>query len=90
MYFSGTICMFVLYGNVHDLVRCQGAEKDTFVNLSDFLATQLFGSWDIVLGCDLGRGLRPIAGSNPKRLQGMMQPVTSVLGLPATWRPRSR
>jgi AAA+ superfamily predicted ATPase len=85
MYFSGTICMFVLYGNVHDLVRCQGAEKDTFVNLSDFLATQLFGSWDIVLGCDLGRGLRPIAGSNPKRLQGMMQPVTSVLGLPATW-----
>lgn len=85
MYFSGTICVFVLYGNVHDLVRCQGTDKDTFVNLSDFLATQLFGSWDIVLGCDLGRGLRPIAGSNSKRLQGMMQPVTSVLGLPASW-----
>ena len=85
MYFSGTICMFVLHGNVHDLVRCQGADEDTFVNLSDFLATQLFGSWDVVLGCDLGRGLRPIAGSDSKRLQGMMQHITGVLGLPATW-----
>lgn len=85
MYFSGTICMFVLYGNVHDLVRSQGTDKDTFVNLSDFLATQVFGSWDVVLGCDLGRGLRPIAGSNPNRLKGMMQSVTGVLGLPATW-----
>ncbi len=45
---SGTINTFVLHGNVHDLVRSVDAEqKDTFVNLSDFLATQLFR----VVGC---------------------------------------
>jgi AAA+ superfamily predicted ATPase len=86
MYFSGTICMFVLHGNVHDLVRSQDADgKDTFVNLTDFLGTQVFGSWDTVLGCDLGRGLRAIAGSDSKRLQGMVQHVAGVLGLPAGW-----
>ena len=86
MYFSGTICMFVLHGTVHDLVRAQGPDgKDTFVSLSDFLGTQVFGSWDVVLGCDLGRGLRAIAGGDSKRLQGMVQHVTGVLGLPAGW-----
>lgn len=86
MYFSGTICMFVLHGNVHDLVRSQDADgKDTFVSLTDFLGTQVFGSWDTVLGCDLGRGLRAVAGGDSKRLQGMMQHVTGVLGLPAGW-----
>ena len=86
MYYSGTICMFVLHGNVHDLVRAQGPDgKDTFISLPDFLATQVFGSWDVVLGCDLGRGLRGLAGSDAKRLQTMMQHVTGALGLPATW-----
>src|SRR5436853_2951809 len=71
MYFSGTICMFVLHGNVHDLVGCQGADgKRTFVSLPDFHATQVFGAWDVVLDCDLGRGLRCLAGSDSKLLQG--------------------
>ncbi len=90
LYFSGTICTFVLHGNVHDLVRCpvpsgEMATSDSFVSLPDFLATSLFGNWELVLGYDLGRGLRAIAGNDLKRLQAMMQYVTGILGLPATW-----
>ncbi len=86
LYYSGTICQFVLHGNVHDLVRCQDvAGQDTFVSLPDFLATQVFGSWDVVLAYDVGRGLRPLAGSDGKRLQQMMQHISGVIGLPATW-----
>ena len=62
LYFSGTIDMFVLYGNVHDLVRCKSGEGTSFVSLPDFLATQVFGAWDVTLSYDLGRGLRPVAG----------------------------
>ena len=101
LYFSGTICTFVLHGNVHDIVRCplpssdrpasdrtandRSAANESYVSLSDFLATSLFGNWDLVLGYDLGRGLRAIAGSDPKRLQAMMQYVSGVWGAPNTW-----
>ena len=71
LYFSGTINTFVLYGNVHDLVRCRNDGKTTFVSLADFLATQVFGAWDVTLSYDLGRGLRPVAGDDAKRLQGI-------------------
>src|SRR3954468_14219687 len=73
LYFSGTINTFVLYGNVHDLVRSRRDEGTSFINLADFLATELFGSWDIAISYDLGRGLRPIAGDDSKRLQSMVQ-----------------
>src|SRR5437660_7523895 len=73
LYFSGTTCLFVLHGNVHDLIRCPGGGEDIYCNLAEFLATQLFGSWDVVLHHDLGRGLRPLAGGDGKRLQSMVQ-----------------
>ncbi len=86
LYFSGTINTFVLHGNVHDLVRQPVAGgKDSFTSLSDFVASQVFGSWEIVLSYDLGRGLRLLTGSDPKRLQQMLQHVTPLLGLPNTW-----
>ncbi len=86
LYFSGTINTFVLHGGVHDLVRQSSADgKDRFTSLSDFLASQVFGSWDIVLSYDLGRGLQPLAGADSKRLQQMMQHVTAVIGSPTTW-----
>src|SRR5438876_6376632 len=73
LYFSGTTCLFVLHGNVHDLIRCQVGEEEGYCNLAEFLATQLFGSWDVVLHYDLGRGLRPLAGSEPQRLAAVVQ-----------------
>src|SRR6476660_6984142 len=76
LYFSGTTCVFVVHGNIHDLVRCPATtpeEEDTYTPLSEFLATQVFGAWDLVVHYDLGRGLRPFAGGNPHRQQRMAQ-----------------
>lgn len=85
LYFSGTINTFVLYGNVHDLVRSQADDSTSFVSLPDFLSSQVFGTWDVTLSYDLGRGLRAVAGDNGKRLQAMMQYISSVIGAPASW-----
>jgi len=85
LYFSGTTCLFVLHGNVHDLVRCPTRDGEGYVNLSQFLATQVFGTWDIVLQYDLGRGLRPLAGSDPQRLQSMVQYLSARLGEAGSW-----
>lgn len=92
LYFSGTINMFVLHGNVHDLIRCPGEfspdgkqSPDKFISLSDFLSTQLFGAWDVVLAYDVGRGLRAQAGGDSKRLQSMVQFLTGIIGMPANW-----
>lgn len=84
-YFAGTTALFVLHGNVHDLVPCAGEPgKPTWCGLAEFLATHLFGAWDVVLGYDLGRGLRPLAGSDADRLQSMVR-HTAPLGEPARW-----
>src|SRR5438445_12493957 len=85
LYFSGTTCLFVLHGNVHDLLRCPAAEEDNYCNLPEFLATQMFGSWDIVLHYDLGRGLRALAGGDSQRLKEMVQYLSPRLGEPGSW-----
>jgi len=85
LYFSGTTCLFVLHGNVHDLVSCREESERTYRSLSEFLATQLFGSWDLVVRYDLGGGLRPLAGPDPQRLTGMAQYLAGRLGDPASW-----
>jgi AAA+ superfamily predicted ATPase len=85
LYFSGTTCLFLLHGNVHDLIYCPTEAGDQYCSLSEFLATQVFGSWDVVLSYDLARGLRAGAGSDPSRLQSMMQYLTGRLGDPAAW-----
>jgi AAA+ superfamily predicted ATPase len=85
LYFSGTTCLFVLHGNVHDLIRYSDGESASYCNLPEFLATQLFGAWDVVLNYDLARGLRPAAGGDSKRLQAMVQHVAAQLGDPGSW-----
>jgi AAA+ superfamily predicted ATPase len=79
LYFSGTTSSFVLHGNVFDLVR-MNADGSRWGGLAEFLAEQLFGRWDVILHYDLARGLRPIAGSNAKRLQGMVEKLNRVIG----------
>ncbi len=80
LYFSGTTSMFVLHGNVFDVVR-SGADTDArWAGLSEFLAEQVFGRWDLVLHYDLARGLRCLAGSDAKRLQKMVETVNRWLG----------
>ena len=67
LYFSGTTCLFLLHGNVHDLIRCPDGSEQTYCGLPEFLATQLFGSWDLVLHYDLARGLRQLLENPAQR-----------------------
>ena len=85
LYTSGTTCLFVLHGNVHDLVPCPGEDGTEYRNLSEFLARQIFGSWDLVLQYDLARGLRPLSGGDVKRHQEMVAFLSKRLGDPTTW-----
>jgi AAA+ superfamily predicted ATPase len=68
LYFSGTASLFVLSGNVQDLVR----SAEGYGPLIDFLAEQVFGRWDLVLYYDLARGLRAFAGRDGNRLKEMV------------------
>jgi AAA+ superfamily predicted ATPase len=84
-YFSGTTCLFVVHGNVHDLVRVGDGAKAAFGSLPQFLATQLFGTWDVVLRHDLSNGLRAYAGSDAERLRRMVGLLEARIGDPRTW-----
>ena len=41
----------------------------------------MVGSWDVVVHYDLARGLRPLAGTDPRRLQAMVQYLGGRLGV---------
>jgi AAA+ superfamily predicted ATPase len=90
-YLSGTSCVFLLHGNVRDLVPVSaqaaspGAEPSAWGTTTDFLAREMFGRWDVVLAYDVGRGLRPLAGPDPARLRTMAQWLTERAGSAATW-----
>ena len=71
LFFSGTTAAFVLHGNTYDLFRI-GADEARYGALAEFLAEQIFGRWALVLHYDLGRGLRPFAGRDEKRLKDMV------------------
>ncbi|MBV8487051.1 MAG: ATP-binding protein [Planctomycetaceae bacterium] len=84
-YYAGTTCLFILHGNVHDLIRQDEGTPGTYGSLVDFLATQLFGTWEIVLIHDLSYGLRMAAGTSRERLRKMFSPVSERIGEPKTW-----
>lgn len=87
-YLSGTSCVFMLHGNVRDLVPLGPPAAQPAAGWGtapDFLARELFGRWDIVLAYDVGRGLRPLAGPDPVRLRTMVQWLTERLGNAASW-----
>lgn len=82
---AGTSCLFVLHGNVHDLVRQTDQKPAVYGGLSEFLGTQLFGTWDVVLRHDLSHGLRVFAGADADRLRRMVGLLSERLGEPKTW-----
>lgn len=84
-YFSGTTCVFVLHGNVHDLIRCDNGADTTYCSLTEFLASQVFGSWDVLVQYDLSDGLQAQPGGDAQRLQRMMQYLAARLGDPGAW-----
>jgi len=104
-YLSGTSCVFLLHGNVRDLVPLSppgigqsasavgtaggpAGAADGMVGygtVPEFLAREVFGSWDVVLAYDVGKGLRPLAGSDANRLRTMVQWLSERLGNAAGW-----
>lgn len=79
IFFSGSTSQFVLHGNVHDLVP-MSTEGSSYGSLSDFLAEQVFGRWDLVLHYDLARGLRAFAGRDGARLKDMVTRANEKVG----------
>jgi len=87
-YLSGTSCVFLLHGNVRDLVPLGPPQVEPpagWGTVPDFLARELFGRWDIVLAYDVGKGLRPLAGPDANRLRTMAQWLTERMGNAANW-----
>ncbi len=91
-YLSGTSCVFLLHGNVRDLVPIAAppatpgpGDVQAWGTVGDFLSREMFGRWDLVLAYDVGKGLRPLAGPDPARLRGMAQWLTERLGNAANW-----
>ena len=91
-YLSGTSCVFLLHGNVRDLVPVAAPARGDGVDdvqawgtVPDFLARELFGGWDVVLAYDVGKGLRPLAGPDPARLRTMAGWLSERLGNAANW-----
>ena len=70
-YVEGAASVFLLHGNVHDLVPVDDGRE--FRSLDDYLATQLFGRRDVVLGYDRGSGVRFLAPGQPTRLARMQE-----------------
>ncbi|MCI0351431.1 MAG: hypothetical protein L0Z53_18565, partial [Acidobacteriales bacterium] len=56
-YYSRAFALFVLHGNVRDLVALQRGEKTEYLSLVPFLQEALFGSRDLVLAYDRGGGI---------------------------------
>src|SRR4030095_8503069 len=53
-YYSRSFALFVLHGNVRDLVPIQRQAKTEFVPLEQFLSSALFGQRDLILHYDRG------------------------------------
>ena len=72
--------MFLLHGNVHDLIRIGAEDELRYGVLPEFLAEQLFGRWDLILHYDLARGLRAFAGRDAVRLKEMVPLANQKVG----------
>ncbi len=79
-YLSGGASVFILHGNVADIVGQPDNGRYTVEPLADFLARRLFGSYDLVLHYDMGRGLRVYAGNDPQRFTKMNALAGRLLG----------
>jgi len=79
-YLAGSASVFILHGNVSDMVSSGSGADYVTEPVSDFLARSLFGNYDLVLHYDMGRGLRPHPAGDPARLTRMKSMLTRLLG----------
>jgi hypothetical protein len=64
LYESGAASQFILYGNVEDRFVLSDAPDVRLGSLTDFLRDTLLGAFDIVIGYDVGNGIRTDKGSD--------------------------
>ncbi|MBI5092752.1 MAG: AAA family ATPase [Candidatus Hydrogenedentes bacterium] len=79
-YLAGSASVFILNGNVSDVVGSVSGDQYVTEPLADFMARSLFGAYDLVLHYDMGRGLRPHPAGDPKRLTRMNSTLIRLLG----------
>jgi hypothetical protein len=79
-YLAGGASMFILHGNVADVVGSRDGEQYLIEPVSDFLTRRLFGQYDLVLHYDIGRGLRAFSAGDPKRLTRMNALLARLVG----------
>jgi AAA+ superfamily predicted ATPase len=84
-YKAGTTCVFLLHGNVHDLIRVEREGAAAYGSVTEFLPTQIFATWDVVIQHDLSLGLKAVAGSDADRQRRMAASLNNQLGDPKTW-----
>jgi len=75
-YVRGASSVYLLPGNIHDLVPANGSN---FVSLEHYLATEIFGTRDVVLAYDRGSGIRFLAPGAPKRRAAMQEDFEKTL-----------
>ncbi|MCA9669019.1 MAG: ATP-binding protein [Myxococcales bacterium] len=96
VYYAGNTSTFLITGNVDDLVRVErpresasaglskpgasGNDDTRYMVLSEFLASQLFGAWDLVLYYDMSRPPRPLTGEDKDRLAEMNRHMDRHIG----------
>lgn len=64
LYLSGAANQFVLHGNVADRLLLPGQEGNSIGTLSDFLVSEQLRRFDLILGYELGTGVRVLAGED--------------------------
>lgn len=80
-YYSGAFAMFVLHGNVHDVVPRPRPDGTTeFLSLRKFLEVELFGQRDLVLTYDRGTGLNFGTAETQKDFQSALTGYDSFHG----------
>jgi AAA+ superfamily predicted ATPase len=79
-YLAGGASMFIVHGNVADVVGGPGPEGYIAEPTADFLTRRLFGAYDLVLHYDMGRGLRAVSAGDPARLTRMNSLLARLLG----------
>jgi len=61
---SGSVCQFILYGNITDWVPYPQGNDLQLLSLSDFLCKVLFEPFQVVLAYDRGKGIRALKGGD--------------------------
>lgn len=76
---GGAVQTFILHGNVDDLIRSERRGEVAYGMLPEFLASQLFGGWDVVIFFDQVFGPRALA-STPARLEKINGIIERLIG----------